>query len=71
MLSGTTGTRGFIGPHKHWTPGPVDKLRKAMLSIEFQAAIQTAVGTSQVAGCSVHLDKLDSRHTRATAADQR
>ena len=44
------GQRGkFVGPHKMWTPSLVDKLRRFMLSLEFQAGVQTAVGT--LPGC--------------------
>ena len=33
-----------IGRNRMWQPGPLDKLRSFMLSITFQAAIQTATG---------------------------
>ena len=42
----------MIGPHKKWEPGLVDKLRKFLLSITFQAAVQTATGEQAALRCS-------------------
>ena len=34
----------YVGPHKHWQPGLKDRFCKFMLSITFQAGVQSATG---------------------------